>query len=136
MVADGAISFGALGTIAFDSVENLSTLNAIVKPPRVVKALERLMADIHDRDIILDAALLPLWHVEPLFDACLWVEARPDVRLERLLRSRPDLSEAALAKRMRLQQAVLEEPGSSGKWTKIDNSNSVEALEAALLRFT
>ena len=128
------IRFDLLGAAAFGSEAALIRLNTIVHPP-LVKILEERLSERNDRPVILDAALLPLWRIEPLFDACLWVRAPAEMRLRRILAGRPDLDEAAARGRMRLQEMVLPEPAPGFSWLHIDNSESRERLSEALIGF-
>jgi dephospho-CoA kinase len=121
------VSFGTLGQIVFGSREKLLRLNAIVHPP-LVRRLRRMLLQEHDREnCILDAALLPLWNIESLFDTCIWVHAPFETRLERLQRTRTDLSEQTLRDRMRMQEESLPVPHGPA-WRNILNEGSVEEL--------
>lgn len=121
------VSFNALGQIVFGSRENLLRLNAIVHPP-LVRRLRRMLLQEHDReDCVLDAALLPLWNIESLFDTCIWVHAPFETRLERLQRTRTDLSEQTLRDRMRMQEESLPVPHDPA-WRNILNEGSAEGL--------
>ena len=130
IIKKSVLSFGALGRIVFCSGDNLLQLNAIVHPP-LVKRLCTLLELQDYRCIILDAAVLPLWKIEPLFDACFWIHAPAEQRLERLKQSRSDLGERQLRGRMRIQEKCLPEPASP-PWRRINNDGSVERLAGTL----
>jgi len=130
IIKKNSLSFGTLGRIVFRSSEKLLRLNAIVHPP-LVKRLCGLLEAQDDRGIILDAAVLPLWKIESLFDACLWIHAPFEQRLERLKQTRGDLNERSLRERMRIQEACLPEPGRP-PWRRIKNDGSIERLAGTL----
>jgi dephospho-CoA kinase len=128
------IRFDLLGQAAFASEATLLRLNMIVHPP-LVKILEKRISESHNRLVILDAALLPLWHLESLFDVCLWVHAPFQTRLRRILAGRPDLNTAITKGRMRLQERMLPEPTKASSWIDIDNSKNLLHLAAELAIF-
>jgi dephospho-CoA kinase len=130
--ADGP-DFGALGRIVFGSPEKLGSLNAVVHPP-LVKRLLALIETAIGRDVLLDAALLPLWGIDKRFDACLWVEAPFDVRLARLRQARSDLDDESLRHRMRMQERSVEPP-LGPQWRRIENRGDIAALKGALALF-
>jgi dephospho-CoA kinase len=127
VVEDGEIRFDRLGNAAFASEAALLRLNAIVHPA-LVKVLEDRLSEYGDRPAVLDAALLPLWYVESLFDALLWVHAPRPTRLRRIMAGRPDFDEGVAAGRMRLQERTLPEPAADSTWIRIDNGESRERL--------
>jgi dephospho-CoA kinase len=124
------LSFSALGRIVFGSREKLLKLNAIVHPP-FVQYLFRLLRRHTGNPVVLDAALLPLWDMESQFDACLWIHATSETRLDRLKRSHNDFDEHSLLNRMRLQEEVLAVPDCP-PWRKIDNEGSRERLSRSV----
>jgi dephospho-CoA kinase len=124
------LSFGTLGRIVFGSSEKLLRLNEIVHP-LLVKRLCGLLEAQDDRCIILDAAVLPLWKIESLFDECLWIHAPFEKRLERLNMTRSDLDERQLRGRMRVQEECLPEPVCP-PWRRIKNDGSVDRLAGTL----
>lgn len=128
--ADG-LSFSALGKRAFSSRENLLRLNAIVHPPLLERLRHRLDRAGSGERIILDAALLPLWSVEPWFDACIWIEAPRGLRLRRVLSARPDLDEATVLNRMSLQEEIMRPPAVP-PWKNVKNEETPLRLGRAL----
>jgi dephospho-CoA kinase len=130
IIKAGTLDFGTLGRTVFSSREKIEKLNAIVHPP-LVERLCRILSVSSGRDMVLDAALLPLWRIETRFDACLWVEAPFDARLSRLKAARRDLDEASLRGRMRLQEETLPAPASP-PWVRIDNAGSIDRLTGTL----
>ncbi|MBN2189051.1 MAG: dephospho-CoA kinase [Chitinispirillaceae bacterium] len=120
------LSFRSLGNIVFASKEKLLRLNAIVHPP-LVERLRGLLEHREDRGVILDAAVLPLWNMETLFDACLWIHAPFEIRLGRLKKVRRDLDVRTLRERMRVQEECLPAPPCP-PWRLIHNGGSMERL--------
>ena len=130
IIEKNGLSFSALGRIVFCSHEKLLKLNAIVHPP-FVQHLCGLLQQCRSHTVVLDAALLPLWRIESLFDTCLWVHAPFETRLDRLLRSRSDLDESSLLNRMRRQEEILRIPEGL-PWITVENRGSVEHLAETL----
>ncbi len=134
VIERGKIRFDLLGAAAFNSEAALTRLNkSFIR--RLVKILKERLSERNGRPVILDAALLPLWRIESLFDACLWMHAPVEMRLRRILAGRPDLDEAAVRGRMRLQELVLPEPAPGFSWLHIGNSENRERLSEALIGF-
>jgi dephospho-CoA kinase len=70
-----AVDFKKLGKIAFSSLVQLQKLNKIVHPPLVAHLYSLIVKEGYENkieQIILDAALIPLWHIENWFDFLLW----------------------------------------------------------------
>ena len=79
----GTVDFAALGRIAFSSTEEMKKFNGLIHPPLVRRL--RDLALSQPGPCILDAALIPFWHIEDWFDCCFWVQAAPGRRLQRVL---------------------------------------------------
>jgi dephospho-CoA kinase len=126
IIENGRLSFRSLGSVVFTSKEKLLRLNAIVHPP-LVKRLRGLLEAQEGRSVILDAAVLPLCNMETLFDACFWVHAPFEIRLERLKKVRRDLDLRTLRERMRVQEECLPAPPCP-PWRLIHNGGSMEQL--------
>ncbi|HMA64805.1 MAG: dephospho-CoA kinase [Fibrobacterota bacterium] len=129
---DQSIDFTLLGSIVFNSPPALKQLNAIVHPP-LLQHLHHLMTKSFDpviRYVLLDAALIPLWNIEPWFDMLIWVDAPAEVRLKRLIeRSHGTLSKNDLQKRMAEQEALFKK--SSGyAWFDILNDGTEDDLKS------
>jgi dephospho-CoA kinase len=130
IIDNDRLSFRMLGRIVFASKEKLLQLNAIVHPP-LVKRL-RLLLEAHEGPcVILDAAVLPLWNMEALFDICFWVHAPFEQRLERLKKIRRDLVTSTLRERMRVQEECLPVP-QHPPWRNLLNDRGLKDLSAAL----
>jgi dephospho-CoA kinase len=129
---DNNINFKFLGSIVFNSPSALKQFNAIVHPP-LLKHLHHLMTESFDpviRFVLLDAALIPLWNIEPWFDLLIWVDAPAELRLMRLIeRSHGALSKNDILKRMNEQETLFRK--SSGyTWVDILNNGSGDDLKA------
>jgi len=129
--AEGKINAGALGRAAFESVDTLLTLNGITHPP-LVEYLDAAVSGCRKPLCILDAALIPLLGVESWFDLCIWVCAPFETRLKRLLAKRPDVSEAELVNRMRMQEAVMSAPDEGGDWVMVGDGECREYIADAI----
>lgn len=128
---DQSIDFMVLGSIVFNSPTALAQLNAIVHPP-LLAHLQHLITKDYDssiRYVLLDAALIPMWNIEPWFDLLIWVDAPAAVRLKRLLeRSHGTLAENDLITRMAEQESLFKK--SIGyAWLEILNDGDEEKLK-------
>ena len=131
IIVHDAIDFKRLGRAAFTSAETLRALNRTVHP-RLVEDLKKMVFSDDGPLIIVDAALIPLWHIEPWFDRLVWVSAAFEKRLDRL-RQKTGLSKTELVRRMRLQEELFSEP-KEGRWTIVKNEGPVSDLEDSLCR--
>ena len=130
VVSDDTIRFNELGRKAFSSVDTLLTLNKIVHPP-LVKHLEPLVRNNGNANCILDAALIPLLHIESWFDLCVWVDSPPEVRLKRLKAKRTDVEESELCRRIRLQEEMMPIP-QNNRWIKLPDSECEQYIRGRL----
>ncbi len=130
---DGRLSFASLGEKAFASKEALKRLNAVVHPPLLKRLKNRLLQRSHKELVIVDAALIPLWKIEDWFDLCVWVHAPRNERINRVMR-KSGLPESVVTQRTKLQEAVVPAP-SDKKWIVVENTGSLEDLQAAVSRF-
>ncbi len=129
IVRDDAIQYTVLGTVAFQSMANLLQLNAIVHPPLLL-SLQKVLAETQGQLCIIDAALIPLWHIEDWFDGLLWIDAPAGLRAKRVLK-KGVLGEAELQNRMTLQEGLFSEP--KGKnWITVKNSGTKSEFETAI----
>jgi len=131
--ADGRIHTDVLGRAAFESVDTLLTLNGITHLP-LVERLDAVVSGCQKPLCILDAALIPLLGIESWFDLCVWVRAPFETRLARLVAKRPEVGEAELVRRMRMQEAVMSAP-KGGDWTAVGDGECREYIAAAIDRF-
>ncbi len=128
-----SLSFSALGTKAFASETALRRLNKLVHPTLLKRLNKRLLQRSHKELVIIDAALITLWKIEGWFDLCIWVHAPRVERINRITR-KSGLPESVVTQRAELQETVVPPP--SGKqWLTVDNTGSLEDLQAAVGRF-
>ena len=132
VITDDAINFKRLGEIVFSNPDNLLALNALVHPP-LLKRLKELVFSTSAPVTICDAALIPLWRIEPWFDLLIWVSAPFETRLGRLLKNAP-LDRDALTTRMRAQQTLFRQP-STTFWETIENNDSLDSLKTAAAEY-
>jgi dephospho-CoA kinase len=126
VIRQGKVDFKKLGAIAFENGENLQRLNAIVHLPLKEKLGERIKAFGAGR-MIMDAALIPLWHTEDWFDTLFWIRTPASIRIARLS-AKLNLDPLLIEQRMRMQEKLFPEPSKS-PWKIIDNNGSLEELE-------
>jgi dephospho-CoA kinase len=112
--AGGGIDFAALGRAAFESIDALLTLNSVTHPP-LAEHLDEVVSKCEKPLCIVDAALIPLLGIESWFDLCVWIDVPFETRLARLAAKRPDLGEAEIVRRMRMQEALMRAP-TGGDW--------------------
>jgi dephospho-CoA kinase len=130
VVEGGNISSQLLGERAFRSMDDLKLLNSIVHP-ELIRKLRELVFSSDCPVCILDAALVPLWHIEPWFDIRIWIEASFETRLQRII-DRTGLDEAVARNRMHLQEQLVPRP-SKKLWNIIVNEHeNIETLRADL----
>ena len=127
----GTLNVSALGAAAFASPADMEKLNRIVHPRLLVRLRDCVFSS--PGPSVLDAALIPLWHIEDWFDHCLWVWAPSELRRSRLV-LKTGLPEAHLRQRMLVQEALVAEP-SGARWTTIVNDGSFEELKNRVDRF-
>lgn len=130
LAVDGSIDRAALGERAFTDDDGVRRLNAIVHPP----LLERLRAELERVDAdeeplaVVDAALVFEFGMEDDLDAVVLVTAPPEVRAERLRRTR-GLDDERIARLMAAQIPDAEKEDRSDY--VVVNDGSLEELEAA-----
>jgi dephospho-CoA kinase len=126
-----AVDFKKLGKVAFSSLVQLQKLNKIVHPPLVTHLNSLIIKEDYENkieQIILDAALIPLWHVENWFDYLLWIESPHEIRLDRLVKKylgKIEIDE--LEQRMKLQEALFAPPDIDN-WTVVRNCGKLDDL--------
>lgn len=123
---NGALNFGALGTAAFASADDMRKLGSIVHPP-LLRRLRDLVFSWPGPSI-LDAALIGQWRIEEWFDTCLWVWA-PSIIRGGCLQEKTGLSPEQIRKRMEVQEALVAEP-SDKPWTIIANDGTLDELKS------
>jgi len=84
---DGAIDRAALGRIVFRDATAMERLNAIVQPRLLARVREALQAAMAG-PLLLDAAMLTTWGLEPELDGVVEVCAGEETRAARLAAAR------------------------------------------------
>ena len=126
------IDFRVLGSIVFADESQLKRLNYIVHPVLLKRLREMLAGGTTDTPVVFDAALIPQWHIDDWFDRLIWIHASPEVRLQRVVTKRPELSIKEIQRRMRMQEQYLMPP-SEDTWTIIENDTDMAILRRKLL---
>jgi dephospho-CoA kinase len=132
IIGDGGIVFPVLGQLAFGTLSSLHQLNGIVHPV-LLERLKKLIFCEEKGCTILDAALIPLWHIEEWFDVLIWVQSPFDIRYLRL-REKLQLSNDELVGRMRLQERLMPEP-MKARWIVIGNKGTEVELRSSVIAF-
>lgn len=127
------INFRVLGSIVFTDGNQLNRLNDIVHPGLLQRLREMLNGYASDVPVVIDAALIPQWHIDDWFDRRIWVHTSPEVRLRRVCGKRPELPMTEIRRRMRIQEQYLIPP-TENTWTCIENDTDMITLRTNLLR--
>lgn len=122
--ADGAVDRAALGAIVFRDGTAMARLNAIVQP-RLVERVREALARATEPFVVLDAAMLTTWGLEPELDGVVEIVAPESARTERLRRSKGFAAEEA-ASRIRGQR--LPAPKNARRLWIIQNDGDLAAL--------
>lgn len=85
--AEGEVDRGALGRIVFGDPAAMDRLNRIVQPALLARVRERIAAE-GDGVLVLDAAMISTWGLEPQLDGVVEVTAAEPIRVRRLMRAR------------------------------------------------
>jgi dephospho-CoA kinase len=123
---DGAIDRGELGRIVFRDPGALDRLNAIVQPALLAE-VRRELRSTAGPVVVVDAALLTAWRLEPELDGVVEVVAPEEARVSRLRLARGFGEEEA---RQRIQGQRLPPVGGARRHWKIENTGDVPALRA------
>lgn len=127
VVTDGVINYAELGAIVFSNSAALHKLNAIVHPPLIVLLNDKISAV--QSNVVLDAALIPLWQDKIMLDLALWVDAEKELRISRLKKRNGYSREEALS-RIDGQLKLLKEPSIDHVfWLKLDNNSEKDTLD-------
>lgn len=127
VAADGSVDRAALGAIVFEDAGAMARLNAIVQPrllARVREELERARA----RVVVLDAAMLTTWRLEPELDGVVEVVAKAETRAARL---RSAKGFGAAEAKARIEGQRLPPPANSRRHWIIENDDGRAALRRA-----
>lgn len=121
---DGHVDRARLGGIVFSDAAAMERLNAIVQPP--LRALvARRLEEAREPIVVLDAAMLTTWRLEPELDGVVEVAAPERDRIARLREAR-GFSERDAAARVH-GQALPAVRDARRRW-RIENDGSTAAL--------
>lgn len=121
LTREGTVDRGVLGRIVFRDAAAMERLNAVVQPVLVRMVREALAERPEDGVVVLDAALLSVWGLEPELDAVVEVLAPVAARIERLRASKGFADPEA---RERIEGQVLPPVGASKRHWRIENAGS------------
>lgn len=124
--AGGGIDRAALGRIVFRDAAALDRLNAIVQPPLLAEVRRELRTAAAEV-VVLDAALLTQWRLEPELDGVVEVTAPEEERIARLRAARGFRDDEA--RERVLGQRLPPLRGARRHW-RIENTGDVPALRA------
>lgn len=131
--SSGEVDRRELGAVAFKTAQSRQKLNSIMHPP-MISAVEENIAASRSRGtgviIIINAALLFEMNLARLCDRIIYVDASPDIRLDRLVTTRGWSREKSL---MRLASQD-PPPATDNRITVIENNGSFEELKLAAER--
>ena len=88
LASDGSVDRWALGKIVFQDAAEMERLNAVVQPLLERRVREEIDAPRGEGVLVLDAALLSVWKLEPDLDGVVEVLAPAERRIERLAASK------------------------------------------------
>ena len=130
---DGAVDRARLGAVVFHDAAAMKRLNRIVQPAlleRVRRELETARAGPAGV-VVLDAALISTWGIEPELDGLVEVTTPETIRIQRLARARGFAEEVAMVRAR--GQSLPPLRGTCRLW-RMENSGDVGALEAQVDR--
>ena len=125
LAPDGAVDRGRLGSIVFRDPASMERLNAVVQPALARTVRDALAERPGDGVVVLDAALLSLWRLEPELAAVVEVIAPIEARIERLRSSKGFTDVEA---RARIQGQRLPPVRDAARHWRVENAGSRSAL--------
>jgi dephospho-CoA kinase len=126
---DGSVNRRALGRIVFRDAAEMDRLNALVQPVLERRVREAIEAPLGEGVLILDAALLSLWNLEPDLDGVVEVLAPEESRIARLAASKSFSREEA--RERILGQKVPPVRGARRHWRIQNDGDRAELLRRA-----
>jgi len=124
VAADGSVDRAKLGSIVFRDGTAMAQLNAIVQP-RLLERVRGSLASAPGSFVVLDAAMLTTWGLEPELDGVVQIVAPEPARAERLRRAKGFTAEEA---DVRIRGQRLPEPRDSKRLWIIQNDGDLAAL--------
>jgi dephospho-CoA kinase len=126
VVKGSKIDYKSLGEQVFNSDEKLNLLNSIVHPT-LVDELNISFQKCQSQTIVVDAALLSLWENRLRFDFAFWIDAKRDLRLDRVA-ERTGYSREMVDEMFCRQERLFLPPAIDGKrWFLTDNSRDLQS---------
>lgn len=125
---EGHVDRARLGRVVFRDPPAMERLNAIVQPV-LLRRVREFLAAPGEGVLVLDAAMLPTWRLEPELDGVIEVVASEDVRVRRIRAARGFTDQEA-RERVRGQQV----PGVRGarrQWRIENEGDRAELLRRA-----
>lgn len=126
IVSDGTVDRAALGRLVFHDPAALEQLNAVVQPTLQRRVRQALRSAARNAVVVLDAALLTTWKLEPELDGVVEVFAPVEMRLERLQKNGFSDSDA----RARIEGQRLPPVHGARRYWRIDNTGTKAELNA------
>jgi len=126
-VIEGKIQFSRIGRIVFNDLSSLKHLNRIVHPALVQQLKTKIMTCTANQ-VLLDAALIPLWNIEDWFDWLFWVDAEKQIRAQRIHQRMPQISKKEIRLRFGSQHALFAPPENKN-WIRITNNTTLTDLK-------
>ncbi|MFP4165210.1 MAG: dephospho-CoA kinase [Chitinispirillaceae bacterium] len=127
---DSDLRFDQLAAEVFRNRDTLKLLNSIVHP-NLIERIRSLIFNDSKPLCILDAALIPLWHIESWFDHCIWIDVSFGTRFNRLKQKREDLSDFELKRRMQMQQQLFDVPRGQN-WIRLPDKECSDFIRSIL----
>jgi dephospho-CoA kinase len=124
LAADGTVDRATLGRIVFRDAASMARLNAIMQP-RLLERVREALVRATEPVVVLDAAMLTTWGLEPELDGVVEIVAPEPARAERLRNSKGfDAEEAA----SRIRGQRLPAPKNAKRLWIIQNDGDLAAL--------
>jgi len=125
LAPDGSVDRRALGRIVFRDEAALGRLNRVVQPALERRIREALESARGEGVLVLDAALLGAWKLEPELDGVVLVHAPADLRVRRLAASKGFSREEA---RERVEGQTLPPVLGARRLWRVENTGTREQL--------
>ena len=123
-ISNNKIIFSKLSRLVFSDINKLKKLNSIVHPILKDYLIQNLKQS--SKNIVIDAAIIPLWKIERLFTERYWIESDFNLRLKRVAH-KTGLPKYEIDNRLKSQE-ILFSPPDSNVWSYINNNGSVKKL--------
>jgi len=125
-ILSDSINFPVLASIVFQSVERMKQLNSIVHPLLRQEIIQLFNKTPDSALCVLDAALVPLLHIDSYLDCTIWVECSREIRIQRML-IRTGLDYETIKTRMEIQEQLFAPP-KGPKCCRVRNETTIQYL--------